>query len=82
MMELSKLGKLNNMGCTKAISSKKYPKQGKYLGMGVEVCFNYDTSHFFLGRIIRDDDESPGLTIILLENGWVVKSTECQYRVL
>lgn len=70
------------MGCIKTINANKYPKQGKYLGMGVQVCFHYDTSYFFLGRIIRDDDEMPYETIIQLENGWIVRATECQYGIL
>lgn len=38
----------------------------------------------FKGKIIRDDmvDETQGLTIILLDDGRVVTSTECQYSIV
>lgn len=58
----------------------KYPKQGYYLNKEVLVCFNSDTSNIVLGKVIRDDIEEPGLMLIQLENGQVVKSTECCYQ--
>ncbi len=65
---------------SKTINADRYPRQGQFLGMAVEVCFEYDTSCTLRGKVIRDDAEEPGLMIIQLENGWVVKSSECQYR--
>ncbi len=70
------------MGQEKNISGDRYPRQDSFLGKSVEVCFNYDTSCMVRGRVIRSDGEAPGLMIIQLENGWVVRSTECQYRVI
>lgn len=67
------------MGNQVYIDADKYPKQGTFLGRRVLVCFNYDTSRTFLGVVIRDDAEKPGLMIISLDNGRVVLSTECQY---
>jgi hypothetical protein len=68
------------MGLENTINADRYPKQGSYLGRSVEVCFEYDTSCTVKGKVIRDDAEAPGLMIIQLENGWVVRSTECQWR--
>ena len=70
------------MGCVPTITADRFPKQGSFLGKTVEVCFDYDTSCTLLGRVIRDDAEQPGEMIIQLENGWVVKSTECQWRTV
>lgn len=72
----------NLMGYRKTINARRYPKQGSYLGRAAEVCFDYDTSATMQGKVIRDDAEEPGLMLIQLENGWVVKSTECQWRPL
>lgn len=71
--------RLYPMGCKKNITADKYPRQGSFLGKTVEVCFHYDTSATVRGKIIRDDAEEPGELIIQLENGWVVRATECQY---
>jgi hypothetical protein len=59
-----------------------YPRQGSFFGKAVEVCFDYDTSAPKRGKVVRDDVEKPGRMIIKLENGWVVLSTECQYRTI
>ena len=69
------------MNSVKNISADKYPKQGSFLNKIVEVCFHYDTTATMCGMVIRDDIEEPGELIILLENGWVVRSQECQYRL-
>ena len=58
-----------------------YPKQGIYLLKRVRVCFDYDTSNTILGRVVRDDEEEPGLMIIQLDDGRYVLSTECQYQI-
>lgn len=68
------------MGLENTLNADRFPKQGSYLGRSVEVCFEYDTSCTIKGKVIRDDAEAPGLMIIQLENGWVVRSTECQWR--
>ncbi len=74
------------MGCKNYMAWNKYPKQGSWLGKRVEVCFHYDKTpeHIFKGRIIREDmiEETQGLTIILLDNGRVVTTLECQYSMI
>lgn len=70
------------MGCVKNISADSYPAQGEFLGRDVEVCFDYDVSCVIKGKVIREDVEEPGLMLIQLENGWVIRSTECQYRLI
>lgn len=67
------------MGCIKNIDFKNYPKQSEYLGKTVEVCYHYDSDEIHRGTIIRDDAEEPFRTIIQLENGGVLLTTECQY---
>lgn len=75
------------MGCVKNISYDKFPKQSdsyKPFGLGsrVEVCYNYDTSKCHYGTIVRDDTEEPFETIIRLDNGRYVRSSECQYSMV
>lgn len=74
------------MGCVNKISDNTFPKQGDYLGKRCRVIFHYGhhgpVEH--MGTIIRDDMERPHpdkepLTIIQLDDGRVVMSTECQY---
>ncbi|WP_214630019.1 hypothetical protein [Paenibacillus agaridevorans] len=67
------------MGVHSNIGYDRFPKQGHLAGKGVKVCFDYDTSKIIKGTVIRDDAEEPGLMLILLSDGRVVKSTECQY---
>ncbi|ETT46573.1 hypothetical protein BSK66_28430 [Paenibacillus odorifer] len=67
------------MGVHQNISYDKFPKQGELAGKEVKVCFNYDSSKTISGTVIRDDVEEPGLMLIQLSDGRVVKSTECQY---
>jgi hypothetical protein len=57
----------------------RFPKQGSWLGRRVVVCFDYDTSRTIGGTIIREDEEAPGLMLIHLDDGRVVRSVECQY---
>ncbi|WP_260973634.1 hypothetical protein [Mycolicibacterium llatzerense] len=45
------------------------------------MCFDLDTEATFGGEIVRDDAEPPGVTIIRLDDGRHVLSTECQYRL-
>lgn len=69
------------MGVVTNIGFDKFPKQGVFLGKRVRVCFNYDTSRFLEGNVVRDDTEVPGLLIIRLDDGRYVLSTECQYQL-
>lgn len=59
-----------------------FPKQGDFLYRRVKVCFDYDTSQTWEGRIVRDDCEPPGRLIIALDDGRYVLSTECQYSFI
>jgi hypothetical protein len=67
------------MGCVASITKDTFPKQGEYLNQRAKVYFHYDTQTEFLGTIVRDDMESPWHTIIKLDDGRVVLTTECQY---
>jgi len=51
------------------------------LGRRVEVAFNYDTDRLIKGTIVRDDVDSPFVTIIRLDDGRHVLTTECQYTM-
>lgn len=67
------------MGLHENISFDKFPKQGKQLNKRTTVCFSYDTTKRISGIIVRDDMESPGKTIIKLDDGRYVEASECQY---
>ena len=75
------------MGCVDTITYNKFPKQKdknyKYpqfkIGSRVKVCYHYDTSKYHYGTIVRDDLEEPFETIIKLDNGRYLRSTECQF---
>lgn len=60
------------------LDSPAVPKQGSFLNMQTKVCFFYG-SETVRGRILRDDDAEPWATIIKLEDGRFIESTECQY---
>lgn len=66
------------MGCVESISYDRFPKQGTYLNKKCKVCFFYG-DETISGIIVRDDMEQPFLTIIRLDDGRHVLSTECQY---
>ena len=68
------------MGAHPNISADRFPKQTPQLGRNVTVYFHYDLSKPISGRIIRDDGEHPGRTIIMLEDERVVLATECHYE--
>jgi len=57
----------------------KSPKQGNFLHLRTKVCFNYDTINFVMGTIVRDDAEQPFETIIRLDDGRYILSSECQH---
>lgn len=67
------------MGVEDSIGFDRFPRQGDRKGRVVRVCFDYDTSQTIEGTVIRDDAEEPGRMIIMLDDGRVVMSTECQY---
>lgn len=52
------------------------------VGKKVEVCFNYNKKIVGIGTIVRDDTESPFVTIIKLTDGRYVLDFECQYRII
>lgn len=67
------------MGLVTNISHDIFPKQGNHLNKRTKVCFGYDTEKMISGTIVRDDREYPYLTIIKLDDGRYIRSTECQY---
>lgn len=74
------------MGVVKGISHDTFPRQSDSLGFDavgsrVKVCFNYDThpDRVIGGEFVRSDAESPGLTIIRLDDGRYVLTSECQW---
>lgn len=46
----------------------KYPKLGKR----VKVCYNFNTSKYHYGTIVRNYIKEPYETIIQLDNGWLL----------
>lgn len=64
------------------IDYQQFPRQGLYLGWRVKVCFKYDLENRVMGTIVRDDIEEPFRTIIRLDDGRFVLSTECQYSLV
>lgn len=67
------------MGVHRNIASDRFPKQGESLGGRVLVFFQHDTARSIRGTIVRDDTEEPGLTIIRLDDGRHVLTSECQF---
>jgi len=59
------------------ITGDKFPKQ--YPHVRVNVMFHYDTRTACMGSIVRDDKEAPYVSIIKLDEGRHVLTTECQY---
>lgn len=66
------------MGCHPNISDTKFPKQGRYLNKPMRVLFNYSDPEL-RGMMVRDDMEEPFISIIKLEDGRHVLTSECQY---
>lgn len=71
--------KESNMGVQANIDRTNFPKQGDWLHKRTTVCFKYDTSKTIEGTIVRNDREEPGITIIRLDDGRYVLTTECQH---
>lgn len=67
------------MGCHKNITDETFPKQSKWIGWSVDVCFHYNTKKIITGIFVRDDIEDPYISIIKLSDGRHVLSTECQH---
>lgn len=67
------------MGCVETINAFSFPKQSEYVNRRCRVCFNFDTSVFIPGTVIRDDREEPFETLIKLDDGRVLRAVECQY---
>lgn len=67
------------MGCVETIDMYRFPNQSQYVNRRVMVCFKYDTTRWIDGTIIRDDREEPFETLIKLDDGRVIRGTECQY---
>lgn len=67
------------MGCVGTITAYTNPKQTGNVNMRCKVYFHYNTGVFIPGTIIRDDDEEPYETLIKLDDGRVLRATECQY---
>lgn len=66
------------MGVVENVGHDRFPKQGSHKGLRAQVMFNY-SSPTLGGVIIRDDAEAPWETIIQLDDGRIVRATECQY---
>lgn len=69
------------MGVVDNVRHDQFPKQGSHLGLTVNVCFNYDTEHTIKGMIVRDDIEAPWVEIIMLGDGKLILTSECQYEL-
>ncbi len=67
------------MGVIENISHDKFPRQGQLLRSVVNVTFHFDTGRTQKGIVVRDDVESPGRTIIRLEDNRYILATECQF---
>ena len=67
------------MGVHFNVGLDRFPVQGHFVERRVNVCFDYDASRTIGGRVVRDDAEEPGLMLIPLDDGRVVRSVECMY---
>lgn len=70
------------MGVHQNVGLNNFPQQGRNFNRAVEVCFNYNTNDSIAGKIVRDDNQEPFLTIISLADGRFVMASECQYRII
>jgi len=69
------------MGIQAGINFDSYPEQGTWVGKRVSVCYEYDASRKHSGVIVRDDETAPFQTIIQLDNGRFLLTTECMYSL-
>jgi hypothetical protein len=70
------------MGVVSTIDHDIFPAQSDRVGKYVKVTYNYDTSRWVVGTIVRDDMEPPHRMIIHVDPDRYVLSTECQYADL
>lgn len=70
------------MGAHQNIAHDRFPEQAPWLGRRVRVVFHYDTANPVMGEVVRDDADEPLRTVIRLDDGRYVLSTECQYGPL
>lgn len=68
------------MGISVNIGYDIFPEQGGLLGASVQVIFDH-TERRIQGKIVRDDREVPGRTIIQLQDGRIILGTECSWRL-
>lgn len=66
------------MGCDPNITATDFPVQGIHLRSRAKVLFHFGGPEL-LGTIVRDDMSAPFRTIIQLDDGRFVLSSECQY---
>jgi hypothetical protein len=75
----TKARRATDMGQVKNVGATTWPRQGRYLGSAAVVRF-WDEQHTeFPAVIVRDDAEAPWITVLRLDGGRVVLSTECMY---
>jgi len=67
------------MGIKETIDYESFPKQGDWVGKRTTVCFKYDTTHTIGGVFVREDIEEPGISIIKLDDGRYLLTTECMH---
>lgn len=67
------------MGCESTISMSRFPTQGNFVGKRVEVFFHSDNGSRIGGIFVRDDIEHPFVSIIRLDDGRHVLTTECKH---
>lgn len=70
-----------NMGVHENIGMNKFPRQGSLVDKKVEVTFNYSPLNTISGVIVRDDIESPFVTLIKLNDDRYCRASECQYSI-
>lgn len=68
------------MGYVNTISYDRFPKQ-EYIDLDVKVYYHDDTTNVHYGKVVRCDMEPPFETIILLDNGNLVRAAECRCEI-
>ena len=63
------------------INADKFPKQFEHnIGHRVMLCFEYGSQREIPATILRDDAESPCITVYQTDDGRIILSTECHWR--
>ena len=70
------------MGVVHNIDHTRFPEQDILLNKRVVVFFHYDLNNKVYGKIVRSDAEQPGRTIIELDDGRYILSTECHFTLM